>query len=75
MILSGKEDGDKPVVIEILTWIDGDAPDGVPKHHPEIKKIWDQLNALVEKRGGKPGIEIEEMNIVIPAAQPKKAKP
>jgi hypothetical protein len=75
MILSGKEDGDKPVVIEILTWIDGDAPDSVPKHHPEIKKIWDQLNALVEKRGGKPGIEIEEMNIVIPAAQPKKAKP
>ena len=75
MILSGKEDGDKPVVIEILTWIDGDAPDSVPKHHPEIKKIWDQLNALVEKRGGKPGIEIEEMNIVIPAAHPKKAKP
>ena len=75
MILSGKEDGDKPVVIEILTWIDGDAPDSVPKHHPEVKKIWDQLNALVEKRGGKPGIEIEEMDIITAPAQPKKSKP
>ena len=75
MILSGKEDGDKPVVIEILTWIDGDAPDSVPKHHPEVKKIWDQLNALVEKRGGKPGIEIEEMDIVTGAPGSKKTKP
>src|SRR5437660_117208 len=61
IILSGKEDSDKPVVIEILTWVDSDAPDSVPKHHPEVKKIWDQLNALVEKRGGKPSIEIDEM--------------
>src|ERR1700758_5274396 len=56
LILSGKEDGGKPVVIEILTWKDSDAPDSVPKHHPDIKKIWDQLNALVEKRGERPGI-------------------
>ena len=75
LILSGKEDGDKPVVVEILTWIDSDAPDSVPKHHPEVKKIWDQLNALVEKRGEKPGIEIEEMDIVIEAGQSKRAKP
>src|SRR3989442_15628298 len=27
IILSGKEDGGKPVVIEILTWKDSDAPD------------------------------------------------
>ena len=75
VILSGKEDGGKPVVIEILTWKDSDAPDSVPKHHPEIKKIWDQLNALVEKRGEKPGIDIEEMDIVTGAARSKKAKP
>jgi len=65
VILSGKEDGGKPVVIEILTWRDGDAPDSVPEHHPEVKKIWDGLNALVEKRGDKPGIEIDEMDIVV----------
>jgi hypothetical protein len=64
LILSGKEEGAKPIAIEILTWRDGDAPDSVPEHHPEVKKIWDQLNALVEKRGGKPGIEIDEMDVV-----------
>ena len=64
VILSGKEDGGKPVVIEILTWKDGDAPDSVPEHHPEVKKIWDRLNALVEKRGEKPGIEIDAMDLV-----------
>ena len=75
IILSGKEDGEKPVVIEILTWKDSDAPDSVPGHQPEIKKIWDKLNALVEKRGGKPGIEIEQMDIVTRTAQSKKAAP
>ena len=64
IILSGKEDGGKPVVIEILRWKDGDAPDSVPEHHPEVKKIWDGLNALTEKRGGKPAIEIDEMDII-----------
>jgi hypothetical protein len=73
LILSGREDGGKPVVIEILTWKDSDAPDSVPGHHPDIKKIWDRLNALVEKRAEKPGIDIDEMDIVIGATRPKKA--
>lgn len=64
LILSGKEDGGKPVVIEILRWKDSDAPDSVPGHQPGIKKIWDKLNLLVEKRGDKPGIDIDEMDIV-----------
>jgi len=75
LILSGKEDEGKPVVIEILRWKDSDAPDSVPKHHPDIKKIWDRLNALVEKRGEKPGIDIVEMDIVTGANRPKKAPP
>ena len=74
LILSGKEDEGKPVVVEILTWKDSDAPDSVPDHHPEIKAIWDRLNALVEKRGGKRGIEIDQMDIVDGAPGPKKAK-
>src|SRR5262252_8420638 len=37
LILSGKEESDKPVVIEILTWKDSDAPDSVPTHHPQVK--------------------------------------
>ena len=64
LILSGKEEGGKPVVIEILTWIDSDAPDSVPGHQPTVKKIWDKLNLLVEKRDEKPGIDIDEMDIV-----------
>jgi hypothetical protein len=68
LILSGKEDGGKPVVIEILTWKDGDAPDSVPEHHPAVKKIWDGLNGLSEKRVGKPAIEIDEMDLVTPAS-------
>ena len=72
LILSGKEDGGKPVVIEILTWRDEDAPDSVPEHYPEIKKIWDGLNALVEKRDGDPGIEIDQMEIVGAATAPAR---
>jgi hypothetical protein len=64
LILSGKEDGGKPVVIEVLTWRDANDPDEVAEKHPEIRKIWDGLNALVEKRGGKPGIEIDAMDLV-----------
>jgi len=75
LILSGKEDDEKPVVIEILTWKDGDAPDSVPEHHPEVKKIWDQLNALVEKRNGKRGIQIDVVDNVTSTTPPKKAKP
>lgn len=66
LILSGKEDGGKPVVIEVLTWNDGDAPDSVSEHYPAVKKIWDGLNSLTEKRGGKPAIEIDEVDLVAP---------
>ena len=63
LILSGKEDGGKPVVIEILTRKDSDAPDSVPVHHPDIKKIWDRLNAhratvVKEYLGAHPEIEV-----------------
>jgi hypothetical protein len=64
LILSGKEDGGKPVAIEILTWRDETDPEDVATKYPEIRKIWDGLNALVEKRAGKPGIEIDAMEIV-----------
>lgn len=74
LILSGKEEGGKPVAIEILTWRDENDPDDVATKYPEIRKIWDGLNALVEKRAGKPGIEIDAMEIVTgPAsAAPKR---
>jgi hypothetical protein len=64
IILAGKEDGGHAVVIEILTWRDADAPDSVTKKYPSVRAIWDRLNALVEKRDGKPAIDIDEMEIV-----------
>jgi hypothetical protein len=64
LVLAGKEDGGRPVVIEILTWRDADAPDNVAKKYPTVQAIWDRLNALVEKRDGKPAIDIDEMEIV-----------
>ena len=64
IILSGKDDGGRPMVIEILRWRDADAPDDVSKKYPSVRAIWDRLNALVEKRDGKPAIDIEEMEIV-----------
>jgi hypothetical protein len=64
LILAGKDGGGRPVVIEILTWRDADAPDNVTKKYPSVRAIWDRLNALVEKRDGKPAIDIDEMEIV-----------
>lgn len=72
LILTGKEDGGKPSVIEILTWRDGDAPDSVAEKYPEILAIWNKMSALVEKRGGKPGIEIDQMEIVTAGTAPPK---
>ena len=72
IILSGKEEGGKPVVIEILRWKDSDAPDSVREHYPDVQKIWDRLNALTEKRDDKRNIEIDEMDIV---AGPGSAAP
>jgi hypothetical protein len=64
IVLAGKEDREHPVVIEILTWRDADAPDNVTRKYPTVRAIWDRLNALVEKRDGKPAIDIVEMEIV-----------
>jgi hypothetical protein len=72
LILAGKEDGGHPVVIEILTWRDADAPDNVTRKYPTVRAIWDRLNALVEKRDGKPAIDINEMEIVPREQAPRR---
>jgi len=64
LVMTGKEDGGKPVVIEVLTWRDGEAPDSVAERYPQILAIWNRLRALVEKRGGRPGIEIDPVEVV-----------
>ena len=64
VLLSGKEDGGKPYLVEVLRWRDEDAPDSIPDHYPQIAAIWKRMGECVEKRGGHPGIEIEPMELL-----------
>lgn len=61
MLLRGTEEAGKPVFIEVLTWVDHDVADHVPA---EVQKVWEQLQAVCESRGGRPAIEIPEFQIV-----------
>jgi hypothetical protein len=51
----------RPYFVEIFTWRDASIPDAAP---PEILAIWKEMNALVEKRGASPGLEIVAMTPV-----------
>jgi hypothetical protein len=72
LVLSGKEDGGKPVVVEVLTWRSANDPDEVSTKYPDIQAIWSQLNELVEARGRKTGIQIEAMQIETPRREPSR---
>jgi hypothetical protein len=47
--------------VEILTWRDASVPDSAPKN---IRALWNEMNALVETRSGRPGLDIVEMTTV-----------
>ena len=47
--------------VEILTWKDGSVPDDAPA---EIRAIWDEMNRLVEPRGGAAGLTIDRVSVV-----------
>ncbi|HZF09004.1 MAG TPA: hypothetical protein VFE33_09465 [Thermoanaerobaculia bacterium] len=53
----------KPIVIDLLTWKDDAIPDNAPA---EVRAIWDEMQKLVEKRDGRPGIEILNVTPVKP---------
>jgi hypothetical protein len=48
--------------VEIMTWRDASIPDAAP---PEIQRIWGEMNRLVEKRGDRPGLSIEQMSVIV----------
>jgi hypothetical protein len=64
VLVRGKEAGDKPYFKEVLTWRDHETPDNAP---PEVQDVWKRMNEFVEKRGGAPGIEIDEVDLMIPS--------
>jgi hypothetical protein len=59
-------EGDRPYFIDIFTWRDASAPDNAPA---SIRAIWDEMNRLVERREGKPGLEITEVFPVTPVVR------
>jgi hypothetical protein len=59
-----KNDGDtgKTVFIEVAEWRDENIPDHAP---PEIQEIWKEMNGLVERRNGRPGIDFVQVAVVL----------
>jgi hypothetical protein len=60
VLLRGADHG-KPIVVEVFSWKDHDAPEHVPA---AIQGYWDKFNGMVEDRDGHRGIEFPEMNLV-----------
>jgi hypothetical protein len=59
--LRGTEKDDQVYFLEVFTWRDGNIPDHAPA---EIQAIWSEMNRLVEPRGGRPGLEINQVSLV-----------
>jgi len=66
VLVSGTESGGKPYLREILTWRDHDTPDNAP---PGVEAFWKRMDDSVEKRDGKPSIEIEDVALLVPAGR------
>lgn len=62
VVLRRNENG-SPYFIEIFTWKSHDIPDHMPS---EVQAIWKRMNAICEKRDGKPPIDGGEVQLVIP---------
>ena len=56
--LRSTESDGAPEFVEIFTWRSLEAPDRAPS---AVTELWQQMNALVEPRGGQNGIEIRPM--------------
>jgi hypothetical protein len=64
-IVTEREYGNRPLIVETFTWVSHSVPDQVPD---SIKDIWNQMQDLCEARGGHDGLEINELK----TAEPKK---
>lgn len=56
--LRGSDAKGRVYYVVVQTWKSADVPDNAP---PEIVKIWDAMNAVVETRDGKAGIHFDEV--------------
>jgi hypothetical protein len=61
--LRGTDGGGNAYFVEVLTWRDAAIPDSAPK---AILDLWDQMNALVESRDARPGLDLREVTVLAP---------
>jgi hypothetical protein len=61
------EEAGKVYFVHIFTWRDASLPDRAPS---AIQAIWTEMNALVEARNGRPGLEFVEVVPVEPRVTP-----
>jgi hypothetical protein len=61
LVLKGTDESKKTIFVEVMTWKDTDAPDSAP---PELRRLWDRMQALVEPRLGHRGIEHPEAEVL-----------
>jgi hypothetical protein len=47
--------------VEIFTWKSAEIPDHAP---PEVRANWDRMQKLVQPRGGRPGIDFEQVQLL-----------
>ncbi|HWW62846.1 MAG TPA: hypothetical protein VN181_15840 [Thermoanaerobaculia bacterium] len=59
--LRGSDAKGRVYYVVVQTWKSVDIPDNAP---PEIVKIWDAMNAVVESRDGKAGIHFDEVTVI-----------
>ncbi len=61
VVLRGADEKGRPYFVEVFTWKSPDIPDHAP---PEVKAIWQQLEAACEVRDGRPGIDFAEVTAI-----------
>jgi hypothetical protein len=61
VMVRGTEEGTKTYFVEVLTWRDESIPDAAPA---PIQALWSEMNKLVERRNGRPGIDFTEVAVV-----------
>src|SRR5258708_1604246 len=74
IVARGADEEGNPYFVEIFIWRSADIPDHAPA---EEKAVWKELEAACEKRGGRPGIDFTEVELLAggktaaPSAMPK----
>jgi len=58
VVLRGVDAAGLTYFVEVFTWKSPDIPDHAP---PDVLAIWKQLEAVCEKRDGRPGIDFSEV--------------